>query len=193
MNKFIRSFTLIISIFAILPLFGVQVKEIELVAQQQDPSSYELVFDIPLSKDDSMYHEYLSFSVNHPDIEIESWEPSIEPTDTYDPTFKKNKKIFTEPFSVTVKLNVKKPDITNARLYVTYYLKSQNKITQKAFPLTFPGNAPPTTDEKNYKRGSLSCITTRPDSTKNNSVLLRQDFDGQAILERYTLKPTQNY
>jgi len=156
MNKSFRSFALIIGIFSTLSLFAVKVKEIELVAQQQDPHSYELVFDVPIAKGDSMYQEYLSFSIDNPDIEIESWQPSIEPTDTYDPTFKKNKKIFTEPFSVIVKLNVKKsvsapselrpthPDITNAHLYVTYYLKSHHKITQKDFPLTFPSNAPPT-------------------------------------------------
>ncbi len=144
MNKFFRSLFLIIVTSMGTSLFAAKVKEITVVAQKQDPSSYELVFDIPLAKGDSMYHEYLSFSVDHPDIAVESWEPSIEPTDTYDPTFKKNKKIFTEPFSVTVKLNVKKPDITNAHLYVTYYLKSQKKITQKDFPLTFPSNAPPT-------------------------------------------------
>lgn len=143
MNKLIRSLFLIIVTSMATSLSAAQVKKIELVAQKKDPGSYELIFDIPLSKGDSMYHEYLSFSVDHPDIAVESWEPSIEPTDTYDPTFKKNKKTFTEPFSVTVKLNVKKPNITNAHLYVTYYLKSQKKITQKDFPLTFPSNAPP--------------------------------------------------
>ncbi len=155
MNKSIRSLLLILFTSMTPFLFAVQVKEIELVAQKQDPNSYELVFDIPLSKGDSMYHKYLSFSVDHPDIAVESWKPSIDTTDTYDPIFKKNKKLFTEPFSVTVQLNVKKsvyapsdlrptqPDISNAHLYVTYYLKSKGKITQKSFPLTFPSNAPP--------------------------------------------------
>ncbi|TET33347.1 hypothetical protein E3J61_04230 [Candidatus Dependentiae bacterium] len=168
MNKFVRSLFLIIVASMGTSLFAAKVKEIAVVAQKQCPSSYELVFDIPLSKDDSMYHEYLSFSVDHPDIAVESWETSIEPTDTYDPTFKKNKKIFTEPFSVTVKLNVKKSDITNAHLYVTYYLKSQKKITQKDFPLTFPSNAPPI--EKNVEeQQAISAPPPAPITQKTTS------------------------
>ncbi len=117
-------------------------KQIQLVSQTQNSDTYELVFDVPMQINDIMYHDYLSFSVDHPDISIDSWNTSIEPISKYDTTFKKNKKIFTEPFSITVILRTKNPEVRDANLYMTYYLRSQKNITQKPFPLQLQRTAP---------------------------------------------------
>ncbi len=160
MNTMFRS--LLIFLFAFSVSFPSLAKQITLISQKQNPNTYELVFDVPIAQGDSMYYDYLSFSVDHPNITVDSWKTSIEPISKYDTTFKKDKKIFTEPFTIAITLNVNNQDFTNARLHVAYYLKSQKNITQKSFPLTFKSNAPPVQieDEQSPAPQQRTSITT---------------------------------
>lgn len=160
MNKLFRQMLIALFIFNVSAC--VVAKQITLVSQKQNPNSYELEFDVPLSAGDGMYQDDLSFSVDHPDVEIISWKPSIEPVSKYDATFKKNKKIFTQPFAITVELHKKNPEIKNARLYVTYYLTSQKNITQKSFPLTFQSNAPPAPMQEESEEAPAQISCTKP-------------------------------
>ncbi len=160
MNKLFRQLLIVLFTFNVCACTAA--KQITLVNQTKNPNSYELEFDVPLAKGDGMYQDDLSFSVDHPDVSIVNWKPSIDPENKYDTTFKKNKKIFTQPFAITVNLQTKDPTVSNARLYVTYYLTSQKNITQKSFPLTFQSTAPPVLIEEEQQEPAITCPPTQP-------------------------------
>lgn len=101
-----------------------------------DDHTLQIAVTIELSPNDFVYKDYISFSVDHPDITLSSWQVSQEPTSFFDPLFKETKKIFNKTTTFTVQARANQA-ISNAHLYFNYYQHSNKNIDQTVYPLTF--------------------------------------------------------
>ncbi len=93
--------------------------------------------DFTFDRGDFVYSDYLTVSVDYPDISAYEWKPSTTPINFYDPVFKETKKVFDKPFSLAATIHAHRPPEANARLHVSYYQRSHKKIKEVVFPLTF--------------------------------------------------------
>jgi len=85
-------------------------------------------FDVP--DGDFIHKEHLSISVDHPHVQIISWQTDIDAITKYDPVFKENKKVFSSPFSLNVVLT-HPSDINDAYLHISYYQHSIQAMQEK--------------------------------------------------------------
>lgn len=102
-----------------------------------DPTHSTIILDVTVPAGDAFYADYFSFSTDHPAITITDWQASSEPTQKYDVTFKATKKIFTQPFTITLHATIADTTITNANLHVGYYEQSKKHNKYAIFPLVF--------------------------------------------------------
>ena len=91
-----------------------------------------------MEKDDKLYKDYLSFNVDHPDIELSEASTDQKPITFYDKAFKKEKKAYqdTVQFLLTAQKTTHDP-IDTANIHVSYYQQSKKGIKLAAIPLTF--------------------------------------------------------
>ena len=120
-----------------LPLFGISAAIPQLEITQESPTKHHLTIFIPLPAGEALYADSLSFSVDHPAITLSEWQSSVEPISKYDTHFKQTKKLFTEPFSITIPLIRKDIDCMQARLHMIALSHPGQKHTHHAFPLQF--------------------------------------------------------
>ncbi len=111
--------------------------EPELAIKQLSDSTYELAIDMPVASGDALYADYLSFSVDHPNVSLSEWQPSAEPTVKYDTRFKQTKKLFEKPFRITMQACLSQSEIPQAKLHLSSYTRTQQTSSHHAFPLTF--------------------------------------------------------
>lgn len=100
-----------------------------------DADTIGITITVPVAKNDFLYKDYISFSVDHPDIQLSPWKSNIESTSHYDTRFKDSKKIFNKDVTITLTAQKKSDAIKHARLYFNYYLHSKNHIAEIIFPL----------------------------------------------------------
>ncbi len=109
----------------------------QLTKQQLDGTTYELSIDASIPKGDALYADYLSFSIDHPNIILSEWKASQEPISKYDTHFKQTKKIFTEPVRLTLQASLSDPSIDTATLHMTTLSRAGQKQQQQQFELSF--------------------------------------------------------
>ncbi|HEV2601265.1 MAG TPA: hypothetical protein VGT41_03125 [Candidatus Babeliales bacterium] len=100
-----------------------------------DTHTIGITITVPIQGNDFLYKDYISFSVDHPDIQLSSWKSNIESTTHYNTRFKDSKKIFNKDVTITLTAQKKTDTIKQARLYFNYYLHSKNHISEIIFPL----------------------------------------------------------
>src|SRR3989337_330174 len=61
---------------------------------QIDEQTYQITLSIPIAQGDALYSDYISFSIDHPEISLSQWSSSQEPKSRYDADFKQTKKVF---------------------------------------------------------------------------------------------------
>lgn len=104
---------------------------------RKSSSVYKTVLDVQIPKGDALYADYLSLSVDSPDITLSEWHTTQEPIQKYDPVFKTTKPIYTKPFQINVDAKLTHPDIHYANLHVGYYQQSAQKDQHVMIPLPF--------------------------------------------------------
>jgi thioredoxin:protein disulfide reductase len=114
----------------------------ELTYRQLDDTSYELSIALPVPEKDALYADYISLSVDHPDITLSEWRPSLEPVNKYDVRFKKTKKMFVQPFTISLQISLADPSIDSANLHMNTFYRSQQKNEHQKFPLSFTSGTP---------------------------------------------------
>ncbi len=125
--------------------------EPKLTSQQLNGTTYELSIAMPVPEKDALYADYISFSVDHPDITLSEWRPSLEPVSKYDVRFKQTKKMFVQPFTISLQASLADPSIDSANLHMNTFYRSQQKNQHQKFPLSFTSTAPhkaPTSEKK---------------------------------------------
>lgn len=100
-----------------------------------DEQKATITIPFALADGDQLYHDYLDFSLDNPDVQLLSWHTSTEPVATYDPTFKTTKKMHTHSMEVSVIVEGSPEALTHAHLHVSSYKKSNKKITHELYAL----------------------------------------------------------
>ncbi len=114
----------------------------ELTCRKINNTLCELSIAVPVPEKDALYADYISFSVNHPDITLSEWRPSLAPVNKYDIRFKKTKKMFVQPFTISLQASLADPSIDSANLHMNTFYHSQQKNKQRKFPLSFTAASP---------------------------------------------------
>jgi thiol:disulfide interchange protein len=98
-----------------------------------------VIITLPIAKDDYIYKEYLSVSIDHPTAQLSAWKTNCHVSQKYDPYFKNHKKVFTKSLTITLDIQIP-PNILildPLHLYMTYYRKSDKQLRRKMFTLSF--------------------------------------------------------
>lgn len=124
-------------LLAALPTF-IQSNTISLNRFEKKASNiYQTVLDVRIAKGDALYADYLSLSVDSPDVTLSDWHASEEPVQKYDPIFKATKSIYTKPFQINVDAKIHDPQIEHANLHVGFMQQSAQKDQHIMLPLPF--------------------------------------------------------
>lgn len=94
----------------------------------------ELSVLFKISKDDCLYHDYLSVSVDSPDVTIDHWQTDSKPIEQFDTDFKEPKKMYLNDTLLTIQLTYSKP--TSAHVHINYYQKENKKIDALSIPIS---------------------------------------------------------
>ncbi len=94
----------------------------------------ELTVLFKLSKNDCLYHDYFSVSIDSPDVTIDSWQTDTKPVEQFDTDFKEPKKIYLNDTLLTAHLTYLKP--TSAHVHINYYQKANKKIDALSIPIS---------------------------------------------------------
>jgi hypothetical protein len=157
-----------IVVFILLFLGTQSYSHVNLKLAPIDATHYALKLDFDIDEYDGIYEQYLSISIDDPDIVLPKLECSIEPTVQYAPAFKSSKSLFLGPCNFKGTIDV--PATTNletAHLYVTYRLLSQKH--SQTIVLTI--------------RDAISMATVAPSTSSGRTV-------EEATFEKKRLKPT---
>ncbi len=154
----------------------------KITSQQLNDTSYELSVAMPVPEKDALYADYISFSVDRPDITLSEWRPSLEPVSKYDVRFKQTKKMFMQPFTIFLQASLADPSIDSANLHMNTFYRSQQKNEHQKFPLSFTSTAPHKTPISEKKAPSEP---TQPIQPNAQSKLKTTSFK-QRILTLFT-------
>lgn len=103
-----------------------------------NPSTKEITISFTLPKKDFIYKNFITCSIDNPNISLSSWKANKPTITHYDSSFKEAKQIFNEDFSITVSTTTTSTTDESAYLYCSYYRHADKKINQTQFPLFFP-------------------------------------------------------
>jgi hypothetical protein len=115
-------------------------------------NSYQVTLHIALEPEDWIYHDYITLSCDSPNISLSPWQATQEPVARYINNFKETKRIYSGSFAITsiaTKTNgsgqamganlgaglASQTHATLGNLHLTYYKKSDKKITHHLIPL----------------------------------------------------------
>jgi hypothetical protein len=118
-------------------LIFIQIKALTYSSEYINEHTLKLTFNFEIPHDDFIYKDYLHFQVNCPEINLSNQIASHQAVLAYDLTFKEMKKIYDKDFSINLLATIKKEDIQDAYMYITYYQHSNKKCITESFPLIF--------------------------------------------------------
>lgn len=146
---------------------------------QLSPTSYQLNIEVPAHSDDALYADYISFSVDHPEVQLSDWRSSIEPINKYDPQFKQTKSIFNQPFSITMNAELTDPALTDVNVHMITLQGAQQKNKHYKFPLAF-------SHEKKELVAPAASVEPPAQKDSSSSVQSQQSSAPSSIHERLT-------
>lgn len=116
-----------------------------------DENTADLTIKIPKPNNAYIYSDYITISVDNPDVTLSSWTTNQEASSFYDKKFKTTKKIFKEPLSISLQAHLNRPLAHQAHLHLTYYATNDTHITKKIIPLPFVLLTDPVEKEQEIK------------------------------------------
>lgn len=131
----------------------------------------DITLDFQLAPNTVIYRDYLNLSIDHPDMQIVSWQTSCEPTTKYDEAFKENKQVFTKNFSITARAKSNGSSFPEqAQLHCVYYTSEQKKICENLFPLTAPHTQVAAATELPVTAPELQTLVDTPSASQEKSL-----------------------
>jgi len=109
--------------------------------QKTDIHTRNITLSVPVPSGDLIYKEYISFSVDHPDVTLSEWRSTNDPISFYDSAFKETKQAFNKNFELTLQAQIEEhTNIEQVNLHFSYYAKSQKKVVEEVIPLVLSHN-----------------------------------------------------
>lgn len=146
---------------------------VTLTTQPVDETTVALTIKIQVPPNAHLYRDYLTLSVDNPEVTIGSWTSDQEPRSAYDATFKNTKKIFEHDTTLTLQAQRKQASRTPARLHVSYYLSTNKAIEHVSFPLLFSADTASTPNPEDLRtvtdNNDLSTIPAGPSHQQKES------------------------
>ncbi len=102
-----------------------------------DPQTKEITINFTIPKKDFIYKDFITCSVDNPNIALSPWKANKPTIAHYDSSFKEAKQVFNEDFSIIISAFTKATTDTSAYLYCSYYRHADKKINHIQFPLSF--------------------------------------------------------
>lgn len=102
-----------------------------------DEDTLALTLTIPVPPNAYLYRDYISVSVDNPNVTLSGLTNQQESRSVYDPTFKTTKKVFDRDVTISMQAHSTNAEHVQARLHISYYLSSNKGITEESFPLLF--------------------------------------------------------
>jgi thiol:disulfide interchange protein DsbD len=106
-----------------------------------DEHSSDVQVNFNVDAGDCLYHDYLSFSTDHPAITLSPARASSTPREQYDTGFNNTKLAYYEPVTFSFRAETENAQTPDAHLHVSYYQKNTHKIEHASFPIVM--NNPP--------------------------------------------------
>jgi hypothetical protein len=106
--------------------------------------AYQITLHVTLEPEDWIYHDYITLSCDSAHISLSPWQATQEPVAKYINSFKETKRVYTGSFSITCVATISDQkahslgqviDANLGNLHLTYYKKSDKKITHHLIPL----------------------------------------------------------
>src|SRR5579871_2967750 len=108
--------------------------------QKLDELTHDISIQFSLTKNDFIYYDFISLSIDHPHVHCSAWETRDASIPYYDPLFKETKRIFKNNVTISTKVKADHQIDDPVYLYCTYYQRSEKKINQCCVPLSFANN-----------------------------------------------------
>jgi len=106
-----------------------------------DQHTKTIKLDMNLPAGDFIYKDYITISIDHPDIKLSDWNTNVEAIKHFSKSFKETKAIFDKNFIITLQAsNLKGIETQQANIHLSYYLHSKNGIVEEVFPLNICRN-----------------------------------------------------
>jgi hypothetical protein len=126
-----------------------------------DGKTYQIIVPFTCTPPDFVYYEYLTISIDCPEITLLHWRTSQEPTTQYDITFKQSKQMLKKSFFIEIFIRTSADTLPSAYLHITYFQHSHKKIEHALFALENSHGVeqappPPTIREVKRKNDTLS-------------------------------------
>jgi thioredoxin:protein disulfide reductase len=145
MNNIKNSF-INLGILCLLPFF-IESRSISFSSKTLNEDSQEIEMHVTLDPDEWLYKDYITFSVDNPNITLSPFKSSQNATNRYDPTFKKTKKIFENEIKVFITAT-KKPDFNGDVYLHVNTLSNKYGAEENLFLLTFKQNQENNTEQQ---------------------------------------------
>lgn len=141
-NKFcarltLRSKTIVVLLFIFHISFGKSDPKLMLFnATDAGNNTKEITITFIVPEKDFIYKDFISCSVDEPNVTLSPWKANKQSIEHYDPTFKETKHVFNETFSVLMTATTSFWPTHPIHLYCSYYRKADKKINHALFSFT---------------------------------------------------------
>lgn len=105
--------------------------------QPIDAHSFNLTVQSELAPEEYLYADYLSFSVDSPQLQLSQWKSSVEATPHFDAAFNQSKRILKDNPVFTMTITNDKNEL-NAHLLITFYTNKTKQFVQNSLQLAYP-------------------------------------------------------
>jgi hypothetical protein len=102
-----------------------------------DASTKEITISFTIPKKDFIYKDFITCSIDNPNITLSPWKANKLTVAHYDSSFKEAKQVFNEDFIISLYATTKNKSAHSAYLYCSYYRHADKKINHLQFPLAF--------------------------------------------------------
>ncbi len=143
-----------------------------------DASKHQIVFTIPLEKDEIVIKDTLTFSTNIENASID-WTSEDQAVQHYEPSFKRSLMGYTNNPTFTVTINhAGAKSVTDPLLHVGYLTNKSDQAVQFDLPLSIN-----TTNSVEESKQSAS-ITTQPLNQENQSLIARIELTVTGLFDK---------
>gem|GEM_PF-5706124 len=83
-------------------------------------TTYTLTVILPISAPQIVYRDYVTLSIDHPDVTLTPWKATPESVTIFDKHFKKDKHVFTQSVIITCQAHISHPIMSPVHLHLSY-------------------------------------------------------------------------
>lgn len=111
--------------------------DVSINSRHIDGDNYSIELNIQPPEKSLIYHDFITISTDHPDVQLGQWQSNVSPKQQYDPQFKETKLLYAQPIILTIPVRIKKQPLNDAHLHLTYLTTASPNVQKHLIPLRF--------------------------------------------------------